>query len=78
MSIIKNNYCFERNLLTWIHAKCMMKSLIISLTAVRIAVIGILTNSLMTLTTNPDINSIDDIPEDEFTGMLIKHGTTVE
>lgn len=26
----------------------------------------------------PDINSIDDIPEDEFTGMLIKHDTTVE
>ena len=26
----------------------------------------------------PDISSIDDIPEDEFTGMLIKHDTTVE
>lgn len=79
MSITKNNYCFERELVK-MDTREMHDEIVDYFMACGQDSGDWNIDELIDDIDNkyPDINSIDDIPEDEFAGMLIKHDTAVE
>lgn len=79
MSITKNNYCFEREPIKMDTRKMHDEIVDYFMACGQDSGDWNIDELIDDINGKyPDINSIDDIPEDEFTGMLIKHDTTIE